>query len=225
MTRRFDLVILDWDGTLVDSIDRIVQSIWQAADSQGLPRREEQAIRDIIGLAMPEATRVLYPQLGDAGQIAAFQQCYAGHYLASEADLPPFYPGVLDTLAQLQARGYRLAVATGKSRRGLDRIMAGHGCAGLFASTRCADETASKPDPRMLHEILAECGVTKDRAVMVGDSVFDLQMASRAGMAGVGVSYGAQPARILAGQPNSLMIDHFAQLAAWLAEPWGTTDD
>lgn len=213
---RYELLIFDWDGTLVDSIGRIVAAIRLAAQECGLPPRDDGAIRGIIGLAMPQATAVLYPELEDPRQVAHFQRVYAEHYLSLEAQPSPFYPGVREGLERLRGAGYRLAVATGKSRRGLDRVMGGHACGEWFEITRCADETASKPDPLMLSEILAHCRVAPERAVMVGDSVFDLRMAQRAGMDAVGVGYGAQPAEVLAACEPALMVAGFPEFTAWL---------
>lgn len=214
--RRYELLIFDWDGTLVDSIGRIVLAIRRAAEACALPPLSDTAIKGIIGLAMPEAVAALYPQLRDSARIASFQRCYAEHYLALEMQPSPFYPEVPRVLAELQEAGYRLAVATGKSRRGLDRVMSVHGWMDFFDITRCADETASKPDPLMLNEILSFCGVGAEKAVMVGDSVFDIQMAQRAGMAAVAVSYGAQAAAVLRECQPDFMIDRFEQLADWL---------
>ncbi len=215
--RNYDLLIFDWDGTLVDSIGRIVQAIWLAADACALPRRDEAAVKGIIGLAMPQAIRVLYPQLAKVTQVTHFQQIYAEYYLASESTPSPFYPQVVATLKHFREEGYQLAVATGKTRRGLDRVLTGHGWQDFFDITRCADETASKPDPLMLQEILAHCQVEPARAVMVGDSVFDLQMAARADITAVAVTYGAQPRATLQAEQPALIIEHFAQLASWLA--------
>ncbi len=215
---RYELLIFDWDGTLVDSIGRIVTSIRRAAESCGLAQRSEQEIRGIIGLAMPQVVGVLYPDLDEESRVVEFQRVYAEHYLALEAEPSAFYPGVLEGLERLRAAGCRLAVATGKSRRGLQRVMDGHACHALFDITRCADETASKPDPLMLNEILAYCRVEPARAVMVGDSLFDLRMAVRARMDAVAVSYGAQPGAVLAGVAPTHMVGHFAELVDWLLQ-------
>lgn len=212
----YELIIFDWDGTLVDSIGRIVESIRAAATQCGLPRLEEEPIKGIIGLAIKDAILTLYPQLVDQPELTAFQQHYAEHYLALEASPSPAYPGVAQGLAFLAGQGYRLAVATGKTRRGLDRVMPAHDWSCLFETTRCADETASKPDPRMLNEILAHCGVAPERALMVGDSIFDLQMAINAGMDAVGVSYGAQEASVLQRYKPCQLIEDFNQLPQWL---------
>lgn len=213
----YRLLVFDWDGTLVDSIARIVESMRAAADACALPQLDEMTIRGIIGLGLPEAIRSLYPQLEDPARVEVFRRVYSDHYLALEREPSPLFPGVRESLLAFREQGYLLAVATGKTRRGLDRVLAGHGWLDFFDITRCADETASKPDPRMLREILAHCGVASGRALMVGDSPFDLQMAHAAGMTAVAVGYGAQPLAVLQEHRPHLAIDEFAALQDWLA--------
>ncbi|MDH4583039.1 HAD family hydrolase [Pseudomonas sp. BN415] len=213
----YQLLIFDWDGTLVDSIARIVESMRVAAEVSGLPWRDDAAIKGIIGLGLPEAIATLYPGFEDAQRIDAFRQRYGQHYNALERQPSPLFDGVAESLEEFRERGYRLAVATGKSRRGLDHVLAGRGWLDYFDVTRCADETASKPDPRMLQEILAHCGVAAERAVMVGDSPFDLRMAHRAGMDSVAVGYGAQPLAELRKESPRLAIERFEELSHWLS--------
>ena len=212
----YGLLVFDWDGTLVDSIARIVESMRVAANECMLPQLDETTIRGIIGLGLPEAIRSLYPDLEDEARVAIFRRVYSDHYLSLEVVPSPLFEGVRESLLAFRAQGYRLAVATGKSRRGLERVLAGHGWGDFFDVTRCADETASKPDPCMLHEILAHCGVAAGRALMVGDSPFDLQMAHNAGMTAVAVGYGAQSLTVLRGYRPHLAIDSFGDLARWL---------
>lgn len=212
----YQVLIFDWDGTLVDSIGRIVESVGVAAHACGLPALDEPSIKGIIGLSLVEAFAALYPQVDELGLVERFRSAYAEHYLALETEPSQLYPGVWETLHELRGRGYRLAVATGKGRRGLDRVLAGQGWGDFFDITRCSDETASKPDPRMIHEILTHFGAPAAQALMVGDSVFDLEMARRAGVDSVAVTYGAQSAEILRGYAPRLSIDRFAQLGDWL---------
>lgn len=213
----YRLLVFDWDGTLVDSVMRIVESMCVAADACALPQRDEMAIRGIIGLGLPEAIRTLYPELDDEAALALFRKVYSDHYLLLERAPSPLFDGVRESLLEFREQGYRLAVATGKSRRGLDRVLAGHGWLDFFDVTRCADETASKPDPRMLHEILVHCGVQPVQALMVGDSPFDLLMAQRARMTAVAVGYGAQPLDVLREYRPCLAIERFGELRDWLA--------
>ena len=212
----YRLLIFDWDGTLVDSIGRIVESMRVAAAACDLEPLGDSTIKGIIGLGLPEAIRTLYPDQHDAGLLERFRHLYSEHYLALESEPSPLYAGVAEALEAFREAGYRLAVATGKTRQGLDRVLAGHGWQEYFDVSRCADETASKPDPRMLHEILAHCRVSPGQALMVGDSSFDLQMARHAGMDAVAVSYGAQSPETLRLHGPHLVIDEFGELCTWL---------
>lgn len=212
----YKLLIFDWDGTLANSVGRIVEAMHVASDRSGLPRCDDFAVKGIIGLGLPEAIRSLYPDIDDDA-LVVFRQHYADHYIALEAEPSPLFEGVVHTLEALKGEGYRLAVATGKARRGLDRVLKAHGWDDYFDITRAADETASKPHPLMLEQILAHCGVEPAQALMVGDSSFDLQMARNAGMGSVAVSYGAQSIEALKAFEPRLAIDHFPELHAWLS--------
>lgn len=212
----YQLLVFDWDGTLVDSIGRIVTAMHHAADASALPRQSDPAVRGIIGLGLVEAIQSLYPQLDEPGAIESFRRRYSESYLALEVEPSPLFVGVSESLEAFRAQGYRLAVATGKGRPGLQRVLAAHGWLDYFDITRCADETASKPDPRMLHEILAHCRVAPERALMVGDSTFDLLMARNAGVDSVAVGYGAQSLGVLRECGPRLAIDEFSELRQWL---------
>ena len=211
------LLVFDWDGTLVDSLERITASIHHAARHCGLQLCSDAEVHAIIGLSLNKAFFVLYPDPGHAELCEAFCHAYGAHYLELEQTPSPFYPGVLDSLDNFRTAGYQLAVATGKSRRGLQRVLDGHGMQDFFDITRCADETRSKPDPLMLQQILQHCEQPASRAIMVGDSPYDLKMANNAGIAPVAVSYGAQPLEVLLQERPVLAIDRFSQLHDWLA--------
>lgn len=188
-TRNFDLIAFDWDGTLFDSTRIIVRCIQAAVRDVGGTVPTDKEAGYVIGLglmqalahAAPDVPPEKYPQLGER---------YRHHYAAHYDDLSLF-EGVLPLLDALKARGHLLAVATGKSRRGLDEVLRTVELKGVFDGSRTADETAGKPDPRMLHELMAEFGVAPERVLMVGDTTHDLQMALNAGCPSVGVSYGA----------------------------------
>jgi len=211
----YKLLIFDWDGTLADSIGRIVTAMQVAAQRAGRPERDEEAIRGIIGLGLPEAILTLYPDMAES-EVIAFRQHYADVYVALDEQPSPLFAGVADTLEAFRADGYRMAVATGKARRGLNRVLKAHGWERFFDITRAADETASKPDPLMLNQILAHCEMSPRQALMVGDASFDLLMARNAGIDSVAVSYGAQPVeRLLAFEPR-LAINEFPELRTWL---------
>ncbi|QXI39920.1 HAD family hydrolase [Pseudomonas xantholysinigenes] len=216
MSKPYDLLIFDWDGTLADSIGRIVEAMNVAAGRAGEAASSDTAVKGIIGLALSEAIGLLYPHLDEA-QVQVFRQHYADVYMALDQQPSPLFEGVVESLEAFRAEGYRLAVATGKARRGLDRVLKANGWEGYFDITRAADETRGKPHPLMLEEILAHCQVEPGRALMVGDSAFDLQMASNAGMHSVAVGYGAMPLQALAEFGPQLCIEHFSQLREWLA--------
>ncbi len=191
--RRFDLIAFDWDGTLFDSTALIVRCIQQAVLDVGGARPTDDAASYVIGMALmpalahaaPDVPKDKYPLLGER---------YRHHYLAHQHDIDLF-EGVSPMLAELKARHHWLTVATGKSRRGLNDALASRQLQGVFDGSRTADETAGKPDPRMLHELMREFGVEPERTLMIGDTTHDLQMAVNAGCASVGVSYGAHEPR------------------------------
>ena len=215
---RYELLIFDWDGTLADSIGRIVDAMRAAAVLSNRPVRDDLAIKGIIGLGLPEAIRTLYPDI-TANDLINFRQHYADSYMAMDNDVAsPLFESVLESIEGWRAEGYKLAVATGKARRGLDRVLKAHDWLDYFDITRAADETASKPDPLMLHEILQHCDVEPARALMIGDSSFDLLMARNASMDSVAVGYGAQSLDSLRTYEPRLAINHFSELRTWLSE-------
>jgi len=199
------IVIFDWDGTLCDSVEQIVSAMQMAAGECGLPIPEAPAVRHIIGLSLPSAMPILFP--GQPGAVwEQMRDAYSRCYVALDQGPARLHEGALETLERLRAAGLELAVATGKSRRGLDRVLAGLGLETYFESTRCADETRSKPDPLMLQQILAERGKTSERALMVGDSEYDLAMARNINMASIGVSFGVHsPAQLARYQPLAVV--------------------
>jgi len=188
-SRQFDLIVFDWDGTLFDSTALITQCIQRAVKDVGGTVPSDKAAAYVIGLglmqalahAAPDVPVEKYPELGAR---------YRHHYVAHQNDLSLF-EGVLPMLAELKSRQHWLAVATGKSRRGLDDVLLSSELKNMFDGSRTADETAGKPHPRMLHELMSEFGVLPQRVLMIGDTTHDLQMALNAGCAAVGVSYGA----------------------------------
>lgn len=215
MQVEYKLLIFDWDGTLCDSIGRIVEAMHEASRASHYPLCTDDAVKAIIGLALPEAIRVLYPQLDDE-QIVAFRARYADAYMALDATPSLLYPGVRSALETFREQGYRLAVATGKARRGLDRVLKAHDWEDFFDITRAADETQSKPHPLMLEQIMSHCGVGHEQSLMVGDSSFDLLMARNARMDSVAVGYGAMSMQALRQYEPRLCIETFDELPAWL---------
>lgn len=209
------LVIFDWDGTLIDSTGKIVRSMQEAASLVSLPPLADDAVRNIIGLGLPEAILTLYPEADEASRVA-LRKAYSDVYI--EADRTPcsLYDGVEEGLQRLEQAGHSVAIATGKSRAGLDRVLKNLGWLDRFRASRCADETASKPHPLMLEQLIAECAVNPSDVFMVGDTEYDLAMAQNAGVHGIGVSYGAHEASRLYSHSPLAVIDHFSELDAAL---------
>ena len=216
MGKAYELLIFDWDGTLMDSAERIVRCFQAAAHDCGWRTLTDEAIRKTIGLGAAEALARLLP--GEAiARRQAIASRYREHFLRLNDTPTPLFPGVAAGLKDLHARGYRMAVATGKSRIGLDAALEESRMRALFCTTRSADETRSKPDPLMLHEILAETGVEATEALMIGDTSYDIEMAARAGIDSVAVTYGVHdPAELRIHEPR-LCVQTFPELCAWLS--------
>jgi phosphoglycolate phosphatase len=196
MKNRFELLIFDWDGTLMDSIGWIVHCLQTAADRVGCKVPPTQAAKDVIGLSLIRAMDTLFPEADTELReqlVCAYSQEYASRVLGP-GDL---FAGVREMLEELNEAGYRLAVATGKTRAGLQKALQATGTEDLFCITRAADETASKPDPTMLLEIMSHIDVEPARTLMIGDSIHDLQMAQNAHISAIGVSCGAHSEEIL----------------------------
>lgn len=190
MKNRFDLIVFDWDGTLINTIDWIVHCLQRAGEQYGFLTPEPQDAKDVIGLCIDNAVAALYPK-ADAETQKKIVQHYSQAYLSKQLSQDDFFPGVYDMLLYLKESGYQLAVATGKTRSGLTHALAATGMENVFDITRCADETASKPNPKMLHEIMQHTQTTPDRTLMVGDSIHDMQMAQNAKVPAIGVACGA----------------------------------
>lgn len=203
---RYKLIVFDWDGTLIDSPAAIVECIQQASRDLGLAVPDSERASHVIGLGLEDSLRQAVPHL-PRERYSEFAASYRRHFLAREGSMPLF-PGVPQLLEGLHARGHHLAVATGKSRRGLERALAASGLGTYFSSSRCADETVPKPDPAMLLELLAELEVEAERALMVGDTSHDLLMARGAGIDALAVSYGAHP------EPALRVLEPLACLAS-----------
>ena len=188
-TRNFDLIAFDWDGTLFDSTALIARCIQAACADVGTRVPTDSQASYVIGMGLTEALQHAAPDLPREryGELA---ERYRHHYFARQHEIV-FFDGTLAMLQDLRARGHRLAVATGKSRRGLDDALTTSALRGLFDASRTADETASKPDPRMLLELMDELQIAPERTVMIGDTTHDLLLARNAGAARIGVSYGA----------------------------------
>ena len=213
-TRRFDLVVFDWDGTLFDSTALIVRCIQDACRDIGIAVPSDADAAYVIGLGLQDALRHAapglpperYPELG---------QRYRHHDFARQHELSLF-EGTLELLGALKARNQLLAVATGKARRGLNEALAQAQLRGVFDATRTADETASKPHPKMLLELMAELNVGAERTLMIGDTTHDLLMAANAGTASVGVAYGAHDHETFADFAPLAVAHSMRELHDWL---------
>lgn len=213
MKKRYELLIFDWDGTLIDSEANIVACMKAAMADINLPVRNDEEIKNIIGLGLKEALVTLYPQIDDV-EANRLTDRYRYHFLASEPSQA--FQGVDKTLEELNDAQYLMAVATGKGRRGLDNALFTTGYHSLFHVTRCADETRSKPHPQMLHEILDFLGVEAENALMIGDTEYDILMAKNAGMDSIAVTYGVHDRERLVLCEPSALIDSMPDLVAWL---------
>jgi len=214
--KQFDLIVFDWDGTLMDSTATIVRCIQAAARDLGLPVPRDDKAAHVIGLGLHEAMQAVLPDI-DPTWYPRMVERYRYHFLSRDHELVLF-PGVRDMLQELSQEGYFLAVATGKSRVGLNRAMNDVKVLSLFDATRCADETFSKPHPAMLQELTRELGQDMRRTVMIGDTSHDLRMANNAGAAGVAVQYGAHPVEQLTACNPVYSAATVAELHQWLSE-------
>ncbi len=212
----YELVIFDWDGTLMDSTGLIASCIQATCRDMGLAVPPESDAKWIIGLGIAQTMERIAPGLDAPGQ-REFADRYRGHFLARE-DEAPLFAGIPELLAELRGRDRRLAVATGKSRRGLERAMGASGLGAFFEATRCADEGFPKPHPDMVLEILGRTGVEPARAVLVGDTTHDLELAANAGIDAVAVCYGAHGEPLLRERAARHYAASVEDLRRWLAD-------
>lgn len=206
--------MFDWDGTLFDSAAVITECIQQAARDMALPVPDRRTASHVIGLGLNDSLRHAMPAL-PADRYPEFLALYRGYFLEREDSLSLF-PGIAELLAELKQRGHRLAVATGKPRRGLDRALQASGIGSLFAASRCGDETRPKPDPAMLLDLLRELEIDRESGLMIGDTSHDLQMARSAGVDAVAVTYGAHPDEALRAFAPRACVASVEELRQWL---------
>lgn len=214
MDKRYDLIVFDWDGTVMDSTAVIASSIQAACRDLGLPIPSDETARHVIGLGLDQALRYAVPDMPEA-QRPDLVARYRHHFLAQDEAIPLF-EGARETIAELHQAGYWLGVATGKSRLGLERAMESSGMKGYFHAIRTADQTFSKPNPAMLFELMEELAVSAERTLMIGDTTHDVQLAQNAKVDVVAVGHGAHPPeQLLELQPLAL-VDDFTALRRWL---------
>ena len=215
MKHEFELLVFDWDGTLMDSVEHIVASLSAAAVDTGLEDLGQHRYRDIIGLGLKEAMQVLYPQ---ADQLATETLCerYRYHYVEVNRVKSELFDGAVALLQAMRDRGLKLAVATGKGRVGLERVFTDTGYGDFFHASRCSDESGSKPQPHMLHELMQELNVEPARTLMIGDTEYDRAMARNAGTHGLAVSYGVHDCERLQQHRPLACLSSLEKLSSWL---------
>ena len=213
MGKRYDLIVFDWDGTVMDSTAVIAGSIQAACRDLGLNVPDDETARHVIGLGLDQALRYAVPDMPESMRPDLVER-YRYHFLAQDMAIPLF-EGARETIAELHEAGYRLGVATGKSRAGLNRAMESSGMKSYFHAVRTADQTHSKPDPAMLLELMDELAVNADRTLMVGDTTHDVQMAQNAKVDVVAVGYGAHTPEQLQELNPLALISSYSELRAW----------
>ena len=212
--RRFRLLVFDWDGTLADSTTIIAGCIQRACCDLGLPVPDETAAKFVIGLGLADALRTVAPTLAP-DDYPRLSERYREHYLACDPGIPLF-DGAREMLDELDARGFLLAIATGKSRAGLARALRQQRLDARFFASRCADEGFPKPHPDMLLALMERCGVEPSETLMIGDTSHDLELARNAGASAVAVTYGAHAAEELSALAPLALVASIPELRAWL---------
>jgi phosphoglycolate phosphatase len=216
MPKRFELLVFDWDGTLMDSAAAITASLQAACGDLDLPVPSDERARFVIGLGLNDALAHILPGV-DVAEYPRVVERYRHHFLLRDS-ATTLFPGAAETVKELHACGFMLAVATGKSRRGLDRALDATGLIAYFHATRCADEGFSKPHPGMLQELMDDLGVVSDKTLMIGDTTHDMAMAQNAGVARLGAAYGAHPKAELLPYTPLACVDRFSELREWLMQ-------
>ena len=214
MTKPYDLIVFDWDGTLMDSTAHIVHCMQSAITKMSFPPLSDNAVRHIIGLGLHEAVADLYPDAAP-DECARLAEEYLTVWRNTPHD-PALFKDAMPLIELLTARGYLLAVATGKSRRGLDRMLEITQLAPVFHATRCADECFSKPHPQMLEELMTDLNTPPNRTLVIGDTQYDLNMANSAGADGLGVLTGAHDLALLQQSQPRAVLESLSQVASWL---------
>lgn len=213
--KKYQLIIFDWDGTIIDSQAHILSCMKKAMLDENLPQPGDDQIRHIIGLSLDNAILALYPEL-DEVTVSTIADNYRRHFFADSNHQSELFRGAAETIQDLHASGYYLAVATGKGRRGLDIALKNTGLEPFFHCTRCADETRSKPDPMMLDEILTDLDLDPGNAIMVGDTSYDMDMAGNIKMDCIAVTYGMHDVKHLQNSSPTYFIDSIDQLSQYV---------
>lgn len=217
--KKYPLLVFDWDGTLVDSIERIVTSLQHASKYAADIEISDSQAKNVIGLGLSEAISQLHPELHrqkHSAELESIASAYRQHYLYDNPVPAPLFAGVYNLLDELRSDGYMLAISTGKSRAGLEGSIKEHKVADFFAATRCAGENKSKPDPEMLHEILQQLNFSAQQALMIGDSEHDLKMANNANMQSIAVTHGVHDAETLTKHNPLTCLNNITELSDYL---------
>ena len=220
---QYELVVFDWDGTLMDSAGRIVSSLRSAISDTGLPPRPDSALANIIGLGLQESLQALFPD-GTQNDYDALVERYRHYFLDADPTPTRLFDGARETLELLRDHGHWLAVATGKARRGLNEVLRDTGLGTFFQATRCADETFSKPHPHMLLELMDEIGVSAEQTLMIGDTEYDLLMAKNAGVKSVAIGHGVHEAQRLLACDPLVLVEDLPALQAWFRQQMKQAD-
>lgn len=215
MNHEAKLIVFDWDGTLMDSAAHIVSSLQMAITELGLDKKTDDELKNIIGLGLREAFFALYPQADD-NELTALTIRYREHFFDKQADTSKLFEGSRKLVQELQDKDYYLAIATGKGRNGLDKVLKETGMGEYFPITRCADESHSKPHPHMLLDIIDYYGIDANEAIMVGDTEYDLLMANNAEANSIGVTYGVHEKQRLLDCKPLTCLDNMQDLHQWL---------
>lgn len=216
MSKRYDLIVFDWDGTVMDSTAVIAGSIQAACRDLELPVPDDETARHVIGLGLNQALSYAVPDLPEA-LLPELVARYRHHFLAQDQAIPLF-EGARETIEELHGTGYQLGVATGKNRAGLERALTNTGLKKYFHATRTAEQTFSKPNPAMLFELMDELGVAPERTLMVGDTTHDVLLAQNAQVDVVALGHGAHPPEQLLELEPLALVGDFAELSAWLKD-------
>ncbi|MEW5008438.1 MAG: HAD-IA family hydrolase [Cycloclasticus sp.] len=211
MINDYELVVFDWDGTLANSIDWIVDCLLFVAEQQNLVKPSEQACKDIIGLSLSQAMLTLFPTINDQAKVRMVE-AYRRRYMSKAITQNDLFLDTLPVLQELMRSGKTLAIATGKGRQGLDRALDGTDTRHFFQHMRCADVMESKPSPHMLFDIMQVSGISPEKTIMIGDSSLDLIMANNAGVASVGITTGAHSATVLNAEKPLRCINNLKEL-------------
>jgi phosphoglycolate phosphatase len=215
MNHQAKLIVFDWDGTLMDSAAHIIDCLQTALVDLKLPQKTDNEIKNIIGLGLKEALAVLLPEVNDS-DLNALTARYRDHFFSEEKETSQLFNGARELVEELHAQDYFLAVATGKGRRGLDKVLNETGLGEYFPFTRCADESHSKPHPQMLLEIIDWYGVEANETIMIGDTDYDLQMANNARAHGIAVTYGVHDKQRLLDCNPVTCVNNIEDLKHWL---------